>query len=67
MLDFIYAYTDQHPYGPSFRDIADRCELTSTSIAFYHVKLLERHGLIDRDPLIARSIRRRREQAEEVA
>lgn len=62
MLDFIDAYLDCHGYGPTYRDIADGCRLSSPSVAFYQVELLERRGLISRDPLIARSIRTRREQ-----
>ena len=65
MLDFIDAYRDCHPYGPTYRDIADGCRLSSPSVAFYPVELLERRGLISRDPLIARSIRTRREQTAE--
>lgn len=56
ILDFITRFIDAKGYAPSIRDIARGCAISSTSVAQYYVKALEREGYVHRDPDISRSI-----------
>jgi repressor LexA len=57
ILGHIAGYLDVHGYGPSIREIAQLAGLAAQSVALYHVKALERAGMLTREPHIARSIR----------
>jgi repressor LexA len=56
ILDYIIEFTRARGYAPSVRDVADGCDISSSSLAQYHLKVLERQGYIHRDPEISRSI-----------
>lgn len=56
VLDFISGFIKEKGYAPSMRDIAKGCALSSSSVAQYYVKALEREGYIHRDPEVSRSI-----------
>ena len=56
ILDYIIEFTRGRGYPPSVRDIASGCDISSSSLAQYHLKVLQRHGYIHRDPEISRSI-----------
>lgn len=56
ILAFLQDYFTRHQYPPSVRDIVDGCGLSSTSVADYNLKILEREGHIRRDRERARTI-----------
>ena len=56
ILNFLEQYFREHRYPPSVRDIVDGCQLSSTSVADYNLKILEREGFIRRDRERARTI-----------
>jgi len=56
ILDYIIDFIRKRGYAPSVRDIASGCDISSSSLAQYHLKVLERQGYIHRDPEISRSI-----------
>ncbi len=67
ILDFIASFFERKGYAPSVRDIVKNCDISSASIAQYHLKVLEKQGYIRREPETPRSIslthRRRTEAA----
>ena len=56
ILAFLKEYFARYHYPPSVRDIVDGCQLSSTSVADYNLKILEREGHIRRDRERARTI-----------
>lgn len=50
IYDFINTYTQTHGYPPTVREIGEAVGLASPSTVHVHLKVLERHGLIKRDP-----------------
>lgn len=56
IYDFIRDYTDEHTYPPSVREIGDAVGLASPSTVHMHLKVLESHGYINRDPKKPRTI-----------
>lgn len=57
ILDVIRAFTVERGYPPSVREIGERVGLSSSSTIHAHLKALERHGLLDRDPTKPRAMR----------
>jgi repressor LexA len=56
ILDFITSFTEEKGYAPSVRDIVRACGISSTSVAQYHINVLERDGFIRRTREVSRSI-----------
>ncbi len=56
ILAFLRTYFAEYRYPPSVRDIVEGCQLSSTSVADYNLKILEREGHIRRDRERARTI-----------
>lgn len=56
ILDFIASFVSRKGYAPSVRDIVNGCDISSASVAQYHLNVLKRQGYIHRDPEIPRSI-----------
>lgn len=56
ILDFITNFIRQRGYAPSVRDVAEGCGISSSSVAQYHLNVLEREGCIRRDREVSRSI-----------
>lgn len=56
IYDFICAYTAEHSYPPSVREIGCAVGLASPSTVHMHLKALESAGLIKRDPKKPRTI-----------
>lgn len=56
IYDFIRAYTDEHGYPPSVREIGAAVGLASPSTVHMHLKALEERGLIRRDSKKPRTI-----------
>src|SRR5579871_2387749 len=57
ILDVIRAFTAERGYPPSVREIGERVGLSSSSTIHAHLKTLEKHGLISRDPTKPRALR----------
>ncbi|MGA8324610.1 MAG: transcriptional repressor LexA [Candidatus Cybelea sp.] len=57
ILEVIRNFTADHGYPPSVREIGERVGLSSSSTIHAHLKALERHGLISRDPTKPRALR----------
>lgn len=57
ILQFIEMYWDRNHFAPSFRDIAQACELNSTSSVAHHLSVLRDLGKVDYQDNIARSVR----------
>jgi len=56
ILAYLRDYFARYHYPPSVRDIVEGCQLSSTSVADYNLKILEREGHIRRDRERARTI-----------
>lgn len=56
ILAYLRSYFAEYHYPPSVRDIVEGCQLSSTSVADYNLKILEREGHIRRDRERARTI-----------
>ena len=56
ILEFIHDFVEKHGYAPTVRDIVKGCNLSSTAVVQHHLNVLDREGLIDRDPKVFRSI-----------
>lgn len=55
-LVFIAAYTTEHGYPPTTRELSDAMGIASNNGAAEHLDRLMRKGLIKRTPMVARSI-----------
>ena len=56
MLDFINEFVDDKGYPPTVRDILRGCEISSTSVVDYNLRVLEREGYLRRDSEVSRGI-----------
>jgi len=56
IVDFIHRFWRERNYPPSIRDIVSGCGLSSTSVADYNLKILERQGYIRRHREVSRGI-----------
>jgi repressor LexA len=60
MKSFIEAYFSEHGYAPTYREIMKNVGIPSLSVVRYNLERLQREGLLERDPRIARGIRPRK-------
>ena len=56
MLNFIRDFIQENGLPPTVRDIQKACDISSTSVVDYNLRLLEREGHLRRKPDIARGI-----------
>jgi len=56
IINFIHHFLADRGYPPSIRDIVSGCGISSTSVADYNLKILEREGYIRRHPEVSRGI-----------
>jgi len=56
MLVFIGDFMDEHQYPPTVRDIQGGCEISSTSVVDYNLRILQREGYLRRDAEVSRGI-----------
>ena len=56
ILDYIRAFIEEHDYPPSIRQIQQACDISSTSVVDYNLRILERQGQIRRDREVSRAI-----------
>jgi repressor LexA len=57
ILEFIRAFTDEHGYPPTIREIGKHCNISSTSVVNYNLNKLEQEGLLLRDREVSRGLR----------
>jgi repressor LexA len=56
ILGFIGEFIEEHDYPPSIRQIQEACDISSTSVVDYNLRILERQGYIRRDREVSRAI-----------
>jgi len=56
IVEFIRNFVDQKGYAPTIEEIRKGLDISSKSVVEYHLKALEREGIITRDADVARSI-----------
>jgi repressor LexA len=56
ILEFIQTFIDENGLPPTVRDIQKACEISSTSVVDYNLRLLDRDGFLNRRPDVARGI-----------
>jgi SOS-response transcriptional repressor LexA len=56
ILGHIQCFTETHGYPPTLRELALLCDRGAT-VVLYHLRALEKMGVITRDAKVARSIR----------
>ena len=56
VLNFIRQFFDERGYAPTVRDIVRGCNISTPSVVQHHLNMLEKTGLIARDPSVFRSI-----------
>jgi len=56
IIDFIEKFIEEYNYSPSVRDVASGCSIASSTVAQYHLNVLEREGYISRGRKVSRSI-----------
>ena len=56
IFDFIRDFLEENGIPPTVRDIQKSCDISSTSVVDYNLKILERDGYLNRRPDVARGI-----------
>lgn len=56
ILNFIHHFIKEKGYPPTIRDILKGCNLSSTSVVEYNLRILEREGYIRRDKEVSRGL-----------
>ena len=56
ILEFIKEFMDEHQFPPTVRDIQAGCEISSTSVVDYNLRILQREGQLNRLPEVSRGI-----------
>ncbi len=56
ILDFIQTFIADNGIPPTVRDVQKACEISSTSVVDYNLKILKRDGYLNRRPDTARGI-----------
>jgi repressor LexA len=57
IISYINRFLSEKGYPPSIRDIQSGCNISSTSVVDYNLKILEGHGYIRRHADVSRGIR----------
>ena len=56
MVEFIQGFLEDHHFPPTVRDIQGGCEISSTSVVDYNLRILQREGYIRRRSEVSRGI-----------
>ena len=56
ILEFIQNFIEENGLPPTVRDIQKACEISSTSVVDYNLRILNRDGYLNRRPDVARGI-----------
>ena len=67
ILEFIQGFMQENGIPPTVRDIQTACEISSTSVVDYNLRLLDRDGYLNRRPDVARGIELLDEQGNPVS
>ena len=67
ILEFIQGFMQENGIPPTVRDIQAACEISSTSVVDYNLRLLDREGYLNRRPDVARGIELLDEQGNPVS
>src|SRR5918992_2051825 len=67
ILDFIHEFIRENGIPPTVRDIQKACNVSSTSVVDYNLRLLGRDGYLNRRPDVARGIELLNEEGQPVS
>lgn len=56
ILSFIREFVETQPYPPTIRDIQAACNISSTSVVDYNLRILQKEGHIHREAEVSRGI-----------
>ena len=56
IVEFIKGFLEDHHFPPTVRDIQAGCEISSTSVVDYNLRILQREGYIRRRSEVSRGI-----------
>ena len=56
IVKFIREFLNDHQYPPTVRDIQQGCNVSSTSVVDYNLRILQREGYIRRHSEVSRGI-----------
>ena len=56
ILEFIGEFLDDHQFPPTVRDIQAGCQISSTSVVDYNLRILQREGYLRREAEVSRGI-----------
>ena len=56
IVEFIKGFLEDHHFPPTVRDIQAGCEISSTSVVVYNLRILQREGYIRRRSEVSRGI-----------
>ena len=56
IMEYIAEFLEEHQYPPTVRDIQYGCEISSTSVVDYNLRILQREGYLTRQPDVSRGI-----------
>ena len=56
ILEFIAEFLDENHFPPTVRDIQAGCEISSTSVVDYNLRILQREGYLKRQAEVSRGI-----------
>jgi len=56
ILAFLKDFLEENSYPPTVRDIQNGCQISSTSVVDYNLRILQREGHIRRSPEVSRGI-----------
>ena len=56
ILTYIKGFLDEHSYPPTVRDIQTGCNISSTSVVDYNLRILQRDGYLKRETEVSRGI-----------
>ncbi len=56
ILEFLRRFREEKDYPPTIRDILKACNISSTSVVDYNLRVLEKEGYIRRDREVSRGI-----------
>ena len=56
IMNFIVGFMEENQYPPTVRDIQHGCEISSTSVVDYNLRILQREGHLARQPDVSRGI-----------
>lgn len=56
ILKFVEQFLEENPFPPTVRDIQSGCDISSTSVVDYNLRILQREGYLRREADVSRGI-----------